>query len=50
MKARKEKIRELVNSLNLGTQKEKVGDLLIELVERVESLEARVQALEDASE
>lgn len=47
MKARKDKIRELVNGLNLGTQKEKVGDLLIELLERVDSLENKAAALED---
>lgn len=38
--------RDLLNSLNLGTQKAKLGDLFVSLVERVEELEKKVADLE----
>lgn len=46
---RNERIAKLLNSLNLGTQKEKVGEFILELVEKVDDLETRLAALEGAS-
>ena len=42
----KEQLKELLNNLNLGTQKAGFGDLFVELLEKVDDLEARIVVLE----
>lgn len=41
-----EEVRKLLNSLNLGTKKARLGDLVVGLAERVEELEKKVAELE----
>lgn len=47
MSARTERIRKLLNELNIGTHKERVGDAIAELLEESEDLAAKVSDLED---
>lgn len=44
-----ETIRRLVNNLNIGTSKEKLGDFLIALYDKIEGLSGNVFAGENAS-
>lgn len=44
---RNERIAKLLDNLNLGTQKEKVGEFILELVGQIADLETRVAALEN---
>lgn len=44
-----DEIRRILNNLNLGTSKLKVGDVVADLIIENESLKARVQDLEDAA-
>lgn len=42
----KQKIKDLLNNLNLGTQKAEVGEVFVAMLDRIEELEARVDELE----
>ena len=42
----KQKIKELLNKLNLGTQKADVGEVFVAMLDRIDALEARVEELE----
>ena len=44
----KARIKELVNNLNLGAQKEDLGSIFVEMLDKIEDLEARVLELEGA--
>ena len=44
--AEKKALRKLLNNLNIGTAKAKLGD---KLIAHIDALEARVKALEDAA-
>lgn len=46
MSAKLERIRRLVNKLNIGANKEKLGDVLVDIIAEIEDLKARVEELE----
>lgn len=45
-KPTKEQIAHLINNLNVGTNKAKLGEIFVALISRVEVLETKVAALE----
>ena len=46
--AKDEKVKKLLNDLNIAASKEQLGEYIVALVEKVADLEARVETLEAA--